>query len=365
MRLLHLADLHLDRAFGGLAFTGCDGARRRALLRQALEWAVELAEAERADAVVIVGDLFELEHVTADTIAFITRQLGRLHCPVLVCAGNHDPATAASPYRVAQWPANVVLALEPRPTILDLRDAVLVGLGYTGKDLPASVLTRLPGRGGETRPRLLAVHGVDLDAAGPDFHWGGLGLRVADLDRLGFDGALMGHVHAGAASGRLFWPGTPVPLDPSETAGLHGALWVETEGGAVTARPADPGLLHFQTVRVDVTDVPDSSALSAAVGTAVALLQARTALVTCRLTGRRPPTLAIDAAALSAQWCDAVLGLNIVDASEAEVDLEQLAREPTARGRAIAQLLEDGSEEAVLAARLVAEAFQGAVRVPA
>jgi len=365
MRLLHLADLHLDRAFGGLAFAGCDGTRRRGLLRSSLEWAVDLAESEHADAMVIVGDLFELEHVTADTIAFITRQLGRLACPVLVTSGNHDPASGASPYRVARWPANVLLAIEPRPTVVDLGEAVLVGIGYTGKDLASSVLDRLPARGDDPRPRLLVVHGVDLDTAPPEFRWGGLGLRASDLDRLGFDHALMGHIHAGAAGSRLSWPGTPVPLDPSEVAGLHGALWVEVGGSGVVTRPVATNLAHFQTVPVDVSEVADSSALSASVGASVALLEARQALVTVRLEGRRQPSLAIDAAALASQWCEAVLGLTVVDATVPEVDLAQLAAEPTARGAAIARLLEKDSDEARLAAQLVAESFDGPVRVPA
>ncbi|MFN2463049.1 MAG: metallophosphoesterase [Candidatus Dormibacteria bacterium] len=365
MRLLHIADLHLDRAFGGLAFAGCDGAERRRLLRRSLEWAVDLAAAESADALLIAGDLFEQEHVTADTVAFITRQLGRLGCPVLVSSGNHDPATSASPYRVAQWPSNVVLALEPKPTVVDLRDAVVVGLGYTGKDLPSSVLDRVPARGEDRRPRLLLVHGVDMDLAAPGFRWGGLGLRAADLDRLGFEHALMGHVHAGAAGARLSWPGTPVPLDPSEVNGLHGALWVDIVDGCVSTTPVSPGLAHFQTVPVDVTEISDSSALAASVGVAVSLLEADRALVTVRLHGRRQRSLSIDPAALASQWCDAVLGLSVADATVPEVDLTELAREPTARGAAVAHLLADGSEDARQAAQLVAEAFDGALRVPA
>jgi DNA repair protein SbcD/Mre11 len=365
MRLLHLADLHLDRAFGGLAFAGCDGSRRRALLRQALEWAVDLALDQSAGAVVIAGDLFEQEHVTADTVAFITRQLGRLRCQVLITSGNHDAASAASPYRVARWPANVVLALESRPTTVDLGELTLVGLGYSGNDLSPSVLQRLPGRGPETRPRLLVVHGVDLDSASSEFKWGGLGLRAADLDGLGFDHALLGHVHAGGSGGRMSWPGSPVPLDPGETAGQHGALWVDIEDGRVVTTPVPANLLHFESLTLDVSDIADSSELAAAVGAMVSLLEGgKTALVSCRLTGRRPKTLAVDGSALGAQWSMAVLGLNVLDATVTEIDLHQLAREPTARGSAVARLLEDGSAEALWAARLVAEAFEGDIRVP-
>ena len=118
MRLLHLADLHLDRAFGGAGFTGCDSGRRRALLRQALEWAIDEAIEGKADAFTIGGDLFELEHVTGDTAAFVIRQLERLECPVLIAAGNHDYANPASPYRTHAWPANVTMALEMTPVAI-------------------------------------------------------------------------------------------------------------------------------------------------------------------------------------------------------------------------------------------------------
>lgn len=364
MRLLHLADLHLDRTFGGLAFTGCDGSRRRGLLRQALEWAVDTAEAEKAGALTIAGDLFELEHVTADTVAFMTRQFSRLSCPVVISSGNHDPAAAASPYRVAQWPANVVLCLEARPTTVDLGEAVLVGLGYTGKDMDVSVLDRLPARGREGRPRLLMVHGVDLDSISTDFRWGGLGLRAADLDRHGFDHALMGHVHGGRTGERLSWPGSPVPLDPGETAGVHGALWIDVADGKVTSTELPANLARFETVSVEVTEIADSSELATAVGSVLEPLLGSPSLVICRLWGRHDKSLAIDAPGLSTRWADSVLGLNVVDATVTEVDLQELAREPTARGAAVSRLLNDGSAAALWSAQLVAEAFEGDLRLP-
>ncbi|MDQ6748471.1 MAG: metallophosphoesterase [Candidatus Dormibacteraeota bacterium] len=365
MRLLHLADLHLDRAFGGMAFTGCDGSRRRALLRRALEWAVDTAEAGKADAVTIGGDLFELEHITSDTLAFITRQLGRLSCPVIIASGNHDPSSAASPYRVAAWPANVILCLDARPTTVDLKDALVVGLGYTGKDMDRAVLERIPARGAESRPRLLLVHGVDLDATGDEFQWGGLTLRHGDLDRIGIDHALLGHVHAGQVGARSSWPGSPVPLDPGETRGLHGAAWVEVTGGIVTAAPVAAELARFETISVEVTELSDSTELTTAVGAALEPLQGTPSLVVCRLFGRRSKSLEIKPDALAAACCDGVLGLTVADVTDAELDLLELAREPTARGAALRHLLEDGTAPALLAARLVAEAFAGELEVPA
>ncbi|MDP9326323.1 MAG: DNA repair exonuclease, partial [Candidatus Dormibacteraeota bacterium] len=261
MRLLHVADLHLDRAFGGMAFTGCDGARRRTLLRQGLEWAVDTALEGGADALTVAGDLFEIEHVTSDTAAFICRQLGRLQCPVVVAAGNHDPATAASPYRTMDWPANVTLALDPIPVRVDTPDAVIWALGYARHEIDGAALRSFRVPGGDDRAQLLVVHAVDLTRMGTDRDWGSLGLLQPDVRAMGIDHALLGHIHSGQAGEVMSWPGSPVPLDPSETTGNHGALWVDASAEGISVEAIPAGLGSFSVLSVDVADVADSSEL--------------------------------------------------------------------------------------------------------
>ena len=364
MRLLHVADLHLDRAFAGMAFAGCDGARRRALLREALEWSVDLALEREADALTIGGDLFEVEHVTSDTAAFIARQLGRLHCPVVLASGNHDPATPASPYHTREWPDNVTLALDPEPVRVETADAVIWALGYRGREIDPSALRgfRVPEDG---RAQLLLVHGVDLTRMGTDRPLGGLGLQVAEVRAMGFDHALLGHIHAGQTGEVMSWPGSPLPLDPSETSGNHGALWVEAVPGRVTVRPVPSPIAGFLTVSFEVDEIADSSELAHKLHACVAALpHPERTMVTMRLVGRRTAGLAIEAAGLESTVCDAVLGARVVDASDPEIDLAELAREPNARGRAVARMLEDGGEPALQAANLVVEAFEGDIRVP-
>lgn len=364
MRLLHFADLHLDRAFGGMAFSGCDSGRRRGLLRQALEWVVDEALTGRADMVTIGGDLFELEHVTSDTAAFMIRQLGRLTCPVLVAAGNHDYSSPASPYRTLKWPANVTLALEPHPVKVESSEAVVWSLGYAGREIDQGALTgfRPPADG---RAQLLVVHGVDLERFTPDLPWGGLGLQPETVREMGFDHALLGHIHAGRVGEVISWPGSLVPLDPSETTGNHGALWVDARRGAVTVEAVPAGLAAFDGISVGIEEATDSSDVEARVRAELTALAGRErALVTCRIWGRRRPGLAVDPAALAAALADAALGVRVVDDSTLAVDLTELAKEPNARGKAVARLLEDGSEPALRAAALVAQSFETEVLVP-
>lgn len=348
-----------------MAFTGCDGARRRATLREALEWAVDLALERGADALTIGGDLFEAEHVSSDTGAFIARQLGRLACPVVVAAGNHDPATAASPYRTWEWPANVRLALEPAPMAVELGDAVVWAIGYPGPVIDGGALRGFHVPEGDRRRQLLVAHAVDLTRMGTDRDWGALGLSQEQVRGMGFEHALFGHIHAGQVGDLVSWPGSPVPLDPSETTANHGALWVEAGPAGVTVTPLPASLGHFATVAVEVAEVGDSSELAARLRDSVgALPDHDRALVTVRVYGRRPASLAIDTAALAAAACEASMGAIVVDATQPEVDITELAREPNARGRAVARLLEEGGEAGARAAALVVEAFEGDIRVP-
>src|SRR5258708_32878714 len=161
LRLLHVADLHLDRAFAGQTYSGCNGAQRRAILRAPLESAVVLRLERGAGALTIGGALFENEHVTRDTAAFIVRQLVRLSCPVVIASGNHDFASAVSPYRTVAWPSHVTLALEPVATRVELEDGVIWAAGYPGPQMDPDVLDSFAIPPHDPRAQLLLIHAVD------------------------------------------------------------------------------------------------------------------------------------------------------------------------------------------------------------
>ena len=108
MRILHTADVHLDRAYSGAGMTSSIAAARRQELREALRRFVDLALELRVDVVTIGGDLYEHERSTLDTGNFLAAQFERLgDIPVLIATGNHDPCVPDSLYRRVDWPANV------------------------------------------------------------------------------------------------------------------------------------------------------------------------------------------------------------------------------------------------------------------
>ena len=94
LKLVHTSDVHLDGRGGDVA---ADGFRNRA--ERAFAGVVDTAVAERADLLLIAGDLFDNNRVDDSNIEFVYRQLERLDCPVVLLPGNHDVHDERSVWR--------------------------------------------------------------------------------------------------------------------------------------------------------------------------------------------------------------------------------------------------------------------------
>lgn len=74
-KILHFADLHLDRSFAGVGIYSSEASTRREELRAALRRIVDLALDRGVDALTVGGDLYEHDRVTLDTGHFIAQQV--------------------------------------------------------------------------------------------------------------------------------------------------------------------------------------------------------------------------------------------------------------------------------------------------
>src|SRR2546426_8871595 len=92
LKLLHVADVHLGKAFQML---GAQGAAQRRTLEDTFVRAVDLAIAQQVHVVLIGGDLFDSPRPSATLVELAERQLRRLDDRgiwVAMVAGNHDVA---------------------------------------------------------------------------------------------------------------------------------------------------------------------------------------------------------------------------------------------------------------------------------
>ena len=113
-RFLQVSDLHLGKPFGWLP-AGKREMRRKSQ-RGVLERAVREAIERGVDALLVPGDLFDLEGVDSDTLAFALGVFSVTGCPpVFIAPGNHDPHSTTSlcwnqqllDARGVSWPSHV------------------------------------------------------------------------------------------------------------------------------------------------------------------------------------------------------------------------------------------------------------------
>lgn len=103
VRILHTSDVHLGARFEKM---GAQAPEFRALLQKTFTKIVDLAITQKANCLVIAGDLFDSGRPTTAVISFLSGQLRRLSeagIAVAMIAGNHDLFDTHSVYRRAEW----------------------------------------------------------------------------------------------------------------------------------------------------------------------------------------------------------------------------------------------------------------------
>ena len=88
IKLIHTADLHLGSPIAGLPEEVASELREE--LFTTLAKICELAESERADAILISGDLFDEPSPSRSVADRTFALLGRAGVPVFISPGNHD-----------------------------------------------------------------------------------------------------------------------------------------------------------------------------------------------------------------------------------------------------------------------------------
>jgi exonuclease SbcD len=317
MRILHFADVHLDRPFVGLSRDAA--RRRRGELFDAFRRCLALAAERDVDLVTIGGDLWEEDTVTADTRNSVVYALEQLDRPVLIICGNHDPLIPGGTYARVTWPENVRLVHTSAPELHEFGDVAIWGVSWTGGDLSASFLSTFhaPDDG---RTHLLLLHGTSGPLAfltdDDTFTF-----QPADVRQAGFARCLAGHVHLASDDGTIVYPGSPEPLRWNET-GQHCAALVSVTGSEVAVE-----LIPVNERIVETREVPCGGCLSSA----AAADRVRGVLVDAepgwiylrlRLVGEVGPDCAIDLRPIRAEHEHRYAGLALEDRTEPSLDVE-------------------------------------------
>ena len=203
LKLVHTADVHL----GG----GAEGAAAP----RGFVGVLDLALAERADSLLIVGDLFDDNRPKPDVVEFAITQINRFPGPVILLPGNHDCLTTGSIYHKVDFEAAC-----PNLTVLDDpegHDHLIEDLGirFWGRPVVEHApefqpLAELPPREGEYWHVVLG-HGLVVDDG--EHTYRSSPIRPSQIAASGWDYVALGHVHpardVSAGSVPAFYSGSP------------------------------------------------------------------------------------------------------------------------------------------------------------
>jgi DNA repair exonuclease SbcCD nuclease subunit len=182
--VLHTSDCHL-------------GSDARGTEEVAFERAMALALAERVDAVVIAGDLFDSARVPDAALEWTAAHLDALPCPVVIIPGNHDVLAETSVYHRLDLTARC-----PRVHFIDEHAGMLVDVPGTdvvvwGRAMVEHEPAYRPFDGlpapSPDRWTIAVGHGLLLDD-GPASR--SSPIFVSDLAEVAWDYVALGHVHA-------------------------------------------------------------------------------------------------------------------------------------------------------------------------
>ena len=255
IKIIHCADLHFDSPF-----TGLDSPKkaeiRREELRQAFGRIVRLAADEKADALLICGDLFDGASVSAHTLRYIKEKFAEIpQIPVFICAGNHDPKTTGSYYKIFDWGDNVHIFSEQTEKI-EFDGFDIYGASFKSMDEPESKLSGFKVENSE-KINIMAMHADIGGSYNP--------ITAQEIETSGLSYLALGHVHSysGAlAYGKTVaaYPGCPEGRGYDETGekGVIKAI-IDKNGTQLEFVPISKRIYH--QVEVDVTGAANYEAL--------------------------------------------------------------------------------------------------------
>ena len=243
MLIIHTADLHL----GASPDAGEKwGKNRKQELWDSFERLIEVVEMQKADLLLIAGDVFHRPPLLRELREVNDRFASLSKTKVVLMAGNHDHIGANSFYKGFSWAENVYFF---ENTVIDsvkfpeLKTDVY-GLSYHGKEIREQLYD-------DVKPEDNGYYHILLAHGGDEKH---IPYTKEKLMKSGFDYIAFGHVHKPGLilPGRAVMAGSLEPTDHT-CFGTHGFVRVEVKDGKNQIALVPFAKREYKTLRMEIT----------------------------------------------------------------------------------------------------------------
>lgn len=327
LKLLHLADAHLGKAFQML---GAQGAAQRRTLEDTFVRVIDLAVAKQVQVVLIAGDLFDSPRPSPALVDLAARELRRLDDRgiwVGLVAGNHDVSPdgyVGGSDRLREAGTHIILfghAVEARP--VPALDLTITGRS-ADPGTPASPLSGWPSHR-STRFAVGVTHGsvyrggqVETPSA----------MHPQEIRDLGLDYLALGDWHSASevvsAPTPAWYAGSPELLAYDQEGAGHVVMIEIAAPGQATITPVRIGRRQYKRLEIDAGTVGEAELRKA-------LEDAGDTEAVCEvcLTGVVPVDRVVNTAAIEREFADRFYRFRVQSKVRLWLDDEQLSRLPS------------------------------------
>jgi DNA repair exonuclease SbcCD nuclease subunit len=270
-RFVHAADIHLDSPMRSLALRDPELAELIGnATRRAFVAIVDLCLAEKVDALLLAGDLYDDSQTSMKTARFLSEQLRRLHeagIRVFIIRGNHDAMSKIT--KELTFPDSVTL-FGSKAEIIAIEGAPVAihGLSFAKPLMPESLLPQYQAPAEDT-VNIGLMH-TSLDGAAG--HQPYAPCSMTDLRASGFRYWALGHIHKrSAAEGdcTVVMPGIPQGRDINEAGAKSVTLVTIGDDRSIRIEEHLTSIAQFERVAVDASGIADWPELIESIATAM------------------------------------------------------------------------------------------------
>ena len=259
VKIIHTGDLHLGMTFKSL---GEKSKLHRRDCQDVFSNIINLCIKEKADALLIAGDLFDEPNPSKSIVSFVIDELKRLkekNISAFIITGNHDPYNKDSLWFSYTFPSNVVIFdsnnLEPK----SVGDLEVYGLAYTNN-------TKEPLKEFEAdksdKFRIGLIHGSTTNInEDDDPEYSYRPITRTQIDSSGLDYIALGHFHdllEVKAKVKCFYCGSPEGLSFKNKSD-SGVLIVTFNDEKVSVKHYKTAIREFHNIEIDCTKLENDS----------------------------------------------------------------------------------------------------------
>lgn len=327
---------------------------RREDIKKTFKTIIEAAKTEKADVLLICGDLYEHSYVRKPTIAFVNEGFKEIpDTRVFIVPGNHDPYILNSFYKTFEWAENVTILSQDNPyVILEGLNTCIYGVGfnsfYEGKSPAYEIKPIKP-----DYLNILMVHGtVDLNIKKSMYN----PMSSDNLSRLGMDYIAVGHFHNKiediGAYGSIYNSGSPEALgfdEPGEHGFFIGELSKNEAGEKkLDIRFVNSGCKRYVSLEVDIDAAQSDKQIIEAIRNKINCNDSKNVLYSITLKGYTDAAYMPEIPKIAAALKEEYFYLKIKDETRPQYDFQRIVAEPGIKGlfaRKVLSLIDKSEDE--------------------